>query len=139
MTLRRKRIRSSTPPSLVKFAARLSSVTMAWSSSTPTSDHVPQATYANGASPAGTPTIADAVSCDPTRVRSVSPDAPVSARMSSRSGPMTSPGAPSSVNRPVGRPSEVAMSSRSQRRRWTSSRAVVDALVTSVTRMPDSQ
>ena len=43
ITLRRKRIRSSTPPSFVKFAARLASVRTAASSSTPTSDQVPQA------------------------------------------------------------------------------------------------
>ena len=41
MTLRRKRIVPSTPPSLVKFAARASSVSTGASSSTPTSDQVP--------------------------------------------------------------------------------------------------
>ena len=42
ITLRRYRTVPSTPPSLVKFAARLSSVSTGASSSTPTSDQVPQ-------------------------------------------------------------------------------------------------
>jgi hypothetical protein len=41
ITLRRKRTRPSTPRSLVKFAARLASVTTGPSSSTPTRPHVP--------------------------------------------------------------------------------------------------
>jgi len=44
MTLRRYRIVPSTPPSLVKFARRLSSVRIGLSSSTPTRAHVPQET-----------------------------------------------------------------------------------------------
>ena len=56
----------------MKLAVRLASPRTGASSSTPTSDQVPQAMYANGTSPAaGTPTTADAVSWDPSRVRSV--------------------------------------------------------------------
>ena len=43
-TLRRNRMRPSTPPSLVKFAARLASVSTGASSSSPTSDQVPEET-----------------------------------------------------------------------------------------------
>ena len=43
-TLRRNLVRPPTPPSLVKFASRLASVTIGSSSSRPTSDHVPLAT-----------------------------------------------------------------------------------------------
>ena len=42
ITLRRKRIVASTPPSLVKFASRAASVSTGPSSSTPTSDQVPE-------------------------------------------------------------------------------------------------
>ena len=42
ITLRRKRMVASTPPSLVKFAARASSLSTGWSSSRPTSDQVPE-------------------------------------------------------------------------------------------------
>ena len=66
ITLVRKRTRPSTPPSLVKLAARLASVTTGWSSSTPTSPHVPQETYAASGSVIGTPTTAEAVSWEPT-------------------------------------------------------------------------
>ena len=65
-------------------------------------------------------------------------ETPVSARTASRSGPTTSPGAPSDVQIRAGSPI-ASISSVSQVRRRTSSSAVVEALVTSLTRVPDSQ
>lgn len=61
-------MRPSTPPSFVKFAAYASAVSTGWASSRPTSDQVPLAMYAKFGVVAGTPTTADAVSCEATVV-----------------------------------------------------------------------
>ena len=82
ITLVRNRIRPSTPPSLVKFAARASSVSTGWSSSTPTSPQVPHEMYAASGSVSGTPTTAEAVSCEPTATTG----------RAARGSPMTVPG-----------------------------------------------
>ena len=104
MTLRRYRMRPSTPPSFVKLARRLSSVSTGCSSSTPTSDQVPQEMYAKRSSRAGTPTTAEAVSCEPTAVRTVDSASPVSRRTSGRRRPTTSPGWRMGGSRPRGTP-----------------------------------
>ena len=85
-TLRRKRTRPSTPPSLVKFAARLASVRTGSSSSKP--DQRPGAGgdvgEVVGRWPAP-PTTADAVSCEPTATTVTSGRNPVLAATSARS------------------------------------------------------
>ena len=90
----------STPVSLVKFAARLASVSTGWSSSTPTRDQVPQEMYAKSRPRAGTATTADAVSCEPTAITGSgppgrpgpSPASPGSAASSGRRVPITRAG-----------------------------------------------
>ncbi|CAM5435309.1 hypothetical protein SANTM175S_10631 [Streptomyces antimycoticus] len=82
----------STPSSLVKLAARLASVSTGASSSSPARDHVPVAMYAKSGVVAGTPTTADAVSCEPTAVTGTGVARPVSARTSGRRVPAGSPG-----------------------------------------------
>ena len=81
------------PPSLVNSARRASSVSIGWSSSTPSNDHVPELMNATGdsSSLAGTAATALAVSCEPTAMTSTSPS-PVSSAMSLRSFPRTVPG-----------------------------------------------
>ena len=54
----------STPPSLVKSAARAASVSTGWSSSRPTSDQVPEEMYAAGSSPSGAATTGRVVRPD---------------------------------------------------------------------------
>ena len=122
----------------MKLAARLASVSTGWSSSTPTSDQVPDDTYANRRSAAGTPTTADAVSCDPTATTVVVVGSPVCSATVGRTRPTTSPGSTSGGNRSVGR-SSAANSSADQVRVAASSRPVVEALVISVRRSPVSQ
>ena len=87
MTLCRYRMRPSTPPSLVKFAVRLASVSTGRSSSTPTSDHVPQEMYAKSGYVAGTPTTADAVSCEATAVTAACAPDPAEPQRDQRSDP----------------------------------------------------
>ena len=60
MTLRRKRVRPSTPPSFVKPASRAAPVSTGDSISTPTRPQVPQETNTAPRSEMGVPTIADA-------------------------------------------------------------------------------
>ena len=127
ITLRRKRIVPSTPPSLVKLAARLSSVSTGRSSSTPTSDQVPDEMYAAPGSVIGTPTTAEAVSCDPTAITSRPAAHRSLALTSSRREPIRVPGSTSGGNSERGRPSmsikvasQLPVPSRAARwwRRW---------------------
>ena len=138
MTLRRYRIRPSTPSSFVKFAARLASVRIGRSSSTPTSAQVPQAMYANCSPSAGTPTTADAVSCEPTWASTGAVARPASATTSGRIGPTISPGR--LVGRRIARGSP-SSSSRSvaQPRRSMSNSPVVEPFVSSAAITPVSQ
>src|SRR5580704_1330912 len=62
LTFLRKQIFPPTPPRLVKFCARASSVTHGASSTVPTSDHVPELMNAQSFPVAGIAAIADAVS-----------------------------------------------------------------------------
>ena len=124
ITLVRKRVRPSTPPSLVKLAARASSVSTGRSSSTPTSPQVPHETYAASGSVIGTPTTAEAVSWEPTATTGVPSCLPI-----------TVPGSTSSGSRARSRPTS-ASSSASQSPVRTSSRPVVEALVRSHTFTP---
>ena len=136
MTLRRYRTVPSTPASLVKLAARLASVSTGWSSSSPTSDHVPQEMYAKSSPTAGTATTADAVSCEPTVHTGTDPCSPTSAR----TWPSSAPGVEQRREqallsmpeplREVASPTSACVASSSP---------VVDALVTSATRAPVSQ
>ena len=87
ITLVRKRIVPSTPPSLVKLASRASSVSTGMSSSRPARAQVPSETYAASSVCIGTPTTADAVSCEPTATTGTTPPT-CSATWGSRS-PMT--------------------------------------------------
>src|SRR6266508_718760 len=118
MTLRRYRMVPSTPTSLEKLARRLSSVTTTWFSSTPTRDHVPQDTYANRESHAGTATTAEAVSWLPTAVTGVGPARPVASSTPWRSSPTVSPGLRSGGNR-RGSISSLRMMSTLHCRSWT--------------------
>ena len=119
-------MRPSTPSSLVKFAARLASVRIGAPISTPTSAQVPHAMIAARSSAAGTPTYADAVSCDPTWPTVTPVGSPAAAATSGSRGPTVSPGwairgkiergSPSSSIRSVAQ-SRVATSNRPGRRR----------------------
>jgi hypothetical protein len=66
VTFFRKRVRPSTPHSLVKFAANASGVRIGLSSSTPSKLQVPLEMKSEFGSVLGTATKADAVSCEPT-------------------------------------------------------------------------
>ena len=110
----------------MKFAARPAPVTTGASSSTPTSPQVPQETYAASGSVIGTPTTAEAVSCEPTATTGVPSWSPT-----------TVPGSTSSPSWAGSRPTS-ASSSGSQSRVCTSSSPVVEALVRSHTARPVS-
>ena len=73
ITLLRNRTVPSTPPSLVRLAARASSVSTGASSSRPARAQVPRETYAASSVCIGTPTTADAVSCEPTATTGTTP------------------------------------------------------------------
>src|SRR3569833_4507884 len=128
----------STPTSLVNPAARLSAVSTGAVSSTPASDHVPQETYPNSSSAAGTAKTADAVSCEPTAVTGSDGGSPAGAATSARSEPAGEPGGRSGGNRKRGRPSRASSGSDHAPDR-TSYRPVVEAFVTSAPTVPVSQ
>ena len=122
-------------PSLVKFAARLSALSTGSSSSSPTSDQVPDDTYAKSRSSAGTPTTADAVSWEPTAITRTSGASPVRAATSDRSVPTTSPGSISGGNRSAGI-SSASSTSFDHDREEASSSPVVEAFVISAAQLP---
>ena len=97
-----------TPPSLVKFARRLSGLVMGFASLTPSRLHVPE--DKNGASPCsmGMPSTALAVSWVAHSTTLVCP--PTSAAMLGISDPSTVPGAVSLGNIVSGRPSACKIS-----------------------------
>ena len=128
----------STPVSLLKFAARLASVSTGRSSSIPTSDQVPQEMYAKSSPRAGTPATADAVSCEPTATTGRPGGRPAPAATSGSSSPTTSPGRRSAGKIPRAMPAR-SISGRDHVRSRTSSSCVVDALVISAPAEPVSQ
>ncbi|GAA2850773.1 hypothetical protein GCM10020220_045210 [Nonomuraea rubra] len=85
---------------------------------------------------AGTAATAEAVSCEPTARTGA--DQPISPATSLRSPPTASPGCRSGGKRPAGRPSR-SISGNAHSRVRTSSRPVVEALVTSAPASPVSQ
>ncbi len=87
---------------------------------------------------AGTPTTADAVSCDPTATTGVEPGSPVASATSGSSRPTTSPGSRSGGRIPTGTSTRSA-SPVAQERRRTSYSWVVEALVASAPTSPVSQ
>ncbi len=88
---------------------------------------------------AGTPTTADAVSCDPTSVTARRGARPVALATSSRSGPSASPGSRSGGQDRAGQPERLDEVGRPSRAVAASSSPVVDALVRSAPRTPVSQ
>ncbi|GAB3932500.1 hypothetical protein GCM10027614_01800 [Micromonospora vulcania] len=124
----------STPDSLVKLARRLCSLSTGASSSTPTSDQVPQEMYAKCAPVAGTPTTAEAVSCDPTATTAGSPGSPSSGRTGPIRVPASRSGGNNSLRIPASRIRSVAQARRRRSYSW-----VVEALVTSAPTSPVSQ
>ncbi len=126
----------STPSSLVKLSARLASVSTGASSSRPTSDQVPLEMYAKLSLVVGTVTTADAVSWPPTEMSGTGRDR-------RRAGAPTVPGSTSDgMTRSSGSPYSLLTSAKVsalQRRFATSSRPVVDAIVTSATPTPVNQ
>ena len=129
ITLVRKRVRPSTPASLVKFAARLSGVTTGHASSTPTRPQVPQEMYAESGSVIGTPTTADAVSWDPTVCTGTV--APTTSATCADTVPSNVPGSTSSGKMSGSTPSSLH-SWRSQSWACTPKSPVVEAFVRSV-------
>ena len=133
MTLRRYRTVPSTPASLVKLAARLSSVSTGRSSSRPTSDHVPQEMYAKS--------LAGGRDRDDGRRGVVRADGPHrhrsrAARRPRARGRAARPGR-AAAGAGVLVDARAAPRGRSPTCRVVaSSRPVVDALVTSATRAP---
>lgn len=99
ITFLRNRTRPSTPPSFVKPACRASSVVTGPGSSVPTSDQVPQEMYTVSSPLEGTPTTAEAVSCEPTVVNSIRRAIPNSERAASVTGPSATPASTSSGSR----------------------------------------
>src|SRR5262245_33689622 len=85
------RVVPATPPSLVKFAASVPSVTSGCGSSAPISDQVPDLMYAQDSPRAGTAATAEPVSCvaGATTGTGVTP---VSVATDVRNGPSTVPG-----------------------------------------------
>lgn len=128
----------SRPSSLVKLAARLSSVRTGAVSSRPASDQVPVQMYANRSPAAGTAATAEAVSCEPTAVTGTGPASPVSSSTSGRNRPAGSPGWRSGANNSRSTPSRWARSADQVRVRGSIS-WVVEALVSSVPCTPVSQ
>ncbi len=89
--LRRNRIRSATPPSLVKWPDIAAAVNIGSFDVTPNSDQVPQLRKAQSAPEAGSAATALAVSCDPT-AKTRAPKAPVRAAISGATEPRLVPG-----------------------------------------------
>ena len=87
---------------------------------------------------AGTPTTAEAVSCEPTWITGVAAGRPVASATSPRSGPSRSPGSDRSANRRRGSPS-ASMMSHAHVADVASSRPVVEAFVRSAAGRPVSQ
>ena len=85
------RIVFSTPPSLVNSYAKLLSLTMALGISTPIRLHVPEDRYAQLSPVPGTPSTAEAVSCEPTAMTGIFAQ-PISLATSSVNSPITVPG-----------------------------------------------
>ncbi|MEG8035555.1 hypothetical protein QP157_09540 [Sphingomonas sp. LR61] len=135
-TFFRNRTRPSTPPSLVQFASRAASDRTGASSSTPTSDQVPEEMYAKSGSVAGTATTAEAVSCEPTSVTGACP--PTASATDGSSGPSRSPGSRRVGRRPAGRPA-AARNAGSHPRVVAFRTPVVDAFVRSAASTPVSQ
>src|SRR4029450_9794846 len=123
---------------LVKLPSRLASVSTGRSSSRPTSDQVPDDTYAAPGSVMGTPTTPEAVSCAPTAITSNAAVAPTSAATSSRRAPIRVPGSTKNGNSDRGRLS-LSIKVAFQVPVPTSSIPVVEALVRSTTCSPVSQ
>ncbi len=138
MMLRRYRTVPSSPSSLVKLAARLSSVSTGAVSSRPASDQVPVQMYAKRSPEAGTAATAEAVSCDPTAVTRTGPASPVSSSTRGVNIPAGSPGRRSGAKRARSIPSRSATSYDQSRVRGSIS-WVVEALVSSVPCSPVSQ
>ena len=122
----------------MKFAARLASVRIGAPISTPTSAHVPHAMIAARSSAAGTPTYADAVSCDPTWPTVTPAGSPVAAATSGSRGPTGSPGWAIGGKIERGSPSS-SIRSVAQSRVATSNSPVVDAFVASAATTPVSR
>src|SRR5215218_5354063 len=98
----------------------------------------PDDTYAAPGSTIGTPTTADAVSCDPTAISSRDAGAPTSAATSVRSEPIRRPASTNGGNSVRGRPS-LSIRVAFQSPLATSTRPVVEPLVRSTTCCPVSQ
>ena len=128
----------STPPSFVKSARRASSVRTGSSSSSPTSDHVPEEMYAEGSPSAGTATTAEAVSCEPTAITGTSSGRSTAEATSGSSVPIRSPAERSGGRIADGMPTRSASSVAHSRDR-TSYRPVVEAFVRSAPTVPVSQ
>ena len=133
-TLRSRRTVPPTPPSLVRFAARVTAVITGAGTSRPMSDHVPELRKAVVGPASGAPTTADAVSCEPGATTRAS-RRPVSAATSARTGPRTVPGATIGGRIPVGMPKR-ARSGRAQSRVTGSRHWLVLAFVYSATALP---
>ena len=128
MTLRRKRTLPSTPRSLVKFAARLASVRTGRRARRRPGPR--SARDVGERSPtAGTPTTADAVSCEPTWVHHVSAGSPVDRRRRRAAARAVAPGrtAPRTGDAEARRVDEIPCPGRG----LASNRPVVDAFVRS--------
>jgi hypothetical protein len=123
---------------LVKSASRAASVSTGSSSSRPTSDQVPEETYADGSSPLGTATTADAVSWDPTATTGTSSPRPTACATSGSKVPITDPGDRSGGRIPAGTPTRSATSAAQSPVR-TSYSPVVEAFVRSAPSSPVSQ
>ena len=127
-----------TQPSLVKPACRASSVRMGRSSSTPSSDHVPELRKAQReVRPAGKGTAkrAAAVSCEPTAMTSVSSGRPNSAATSGNTLPRDVPGRTMRPNRCRGSPRR-SMSAQFHVRCEASSSSEVEAMQYSLSALP---
>src|SRR5687767_6060816 len=128
------RVVPATPPSLVKFAASVPSLTSGCGNSAPISDQVPELMYAHDSPRAGTAATAEPVSCvaGATTGTGVTP---VSVATDLRNGPSTVPGGTTVPSIFVGRPN-FWIRSYAQPRLAGSSIWLVLASVNSLTLMP---
>ena len=123
----------------MKLASLLASVRTGASSSSPARDQVPVQTYANRSpAAAGTAATADAVSWEATVVTGTGPVSPVSSSTAGSSSPAGVPGRRSGGKSARSMPTRPA-TSRDQVRVRGSISWVVEALVSSVPRVPVSQ
>ena len=136
VTFRRRRTVSSTPPSLVMFAANEASVITGSSTSRPTSDHVPTLTKTESERRKGTAATAEPVSWVATATTS-DPSRCVSSATEAASAPRRVPGSTTSGRSRAGTSSR-STRSLAQPRVRASKHCVVLAFVRSELRTPQS-